>query len=192
VLQIRSGVLSPRPNAALKAVGGWVPSEWTWYTLRRGSEAACCGVFGGNDTAFISYYARNAIRIVEHPRNQLAWKVLRSAAEDNVLAEQYFLSACLYYHAANPRSEFKKVEIRYLFESVDAASRPAETERIGFTHLIGGSKRDPSLAERLENRVRQDYPEAYERVLRHCADRGLAYQASGAPRGEVTAINRQP
>src|SRR5262249_1200145 len=108
-----------RWDAALKAVRGWVPPEWTWYTLRRGREAACCGIFGGNDIAFISHYARNAIRIVEHPRNQLAWKLLRSSAEDNVLAEQYFLSACLYYHAANPRSEFKKVEMRYLFGSLD-------------------------------------------------------------------------
>jgi hypothetical protein len=162
-----------RWEAALKMVRGWAPPEWTWYVRRRGSEAACCGVLGGNDTAFISYYARNAIRIVEHPRNQLAWQHLRSAADDNVLAEQYFLSACLYYHAGNPRSQFKGIEMRYLFESMDAASSPAESERVGFTHLIAGSKRDPRLAERLESRVRQDYPEAYERVLRHCVDRGL-------------------
>jgi hypothetical protein len=150
-----------------------VPPEWTWYTLQRGSEAACCGVLGGHDTAFISYYARNAIRMVEHPRNQLAWNLLRSAAEDNVLAEQYFLSACLHYHAANPRSEFKNVEMRYVFESSDAACHPAEAERVGFTHLIAGSKRDPILAKRLEDRVRRDYPEAYERVVRFCADRRL-------------------
>jgi hypothetical protein len=163
-----------RWDAALKAVRGWVPPEWTWYTLRRGSEAACCGVLGGHDTAFISYYARNAIRIVEHPRNQLAWRLLRSAAEDNILAEQYFLSACLHYHAANPRSEFKGVEMRYVFDSLAAAFRRAEAERVGFTHLIAGSKRDPILAERLENRVRQDYPVSYERIAQYCAARNLA------------------
>jgi hypothetical protein len=175
-----------RWEAALKAVRGWVPAEWTWYVRRRGSEAASCGVLGGNDTAFISYYARNAIRIVEHPRNQLAWKLLRSAAEDNVLVEQYFLSACLYYHAENAGSEFKGIEMRYLFESMDAAFCPVEAERVGFTHLIAGSKRDRRLAQRLENRVRRDHPESYERVLRHCADRGLDQRTSSVQRGKYS------
>jgi hypothetical protein len=39
------------------------------------------------------------IRMIEHPRNQLAWRGHGSLVGDNVLAEQYYLSACLHYHA---------------------------------------------------------------------------------------------
>jgi hypothetical protein len=156
-----------RWDLALNAVHGWRPPEWSWYTFRRGSEAACCGVFGGCDTAFISYYARNAIRMIEHPRNQLAWRGLGSLVGDNVLAEQYLLSACVHYHADNPRSEFSRIEMRYLFDSIEEASTSSRAEQLGYTHLIAGAKRDPDLIRRLEQRVREEHPDCYARVLRY-------------------------
>jgi hypothetical protein len=163
-----------RWDAAVKAVRGWLPPEWRWYTFRRGSEAACCGVLGGHDISFISHYACNAIRIVEHPRNQVAWKLLKSATGDNVLAEQYFLLACVYYHAGNIKSPYRGAEMHYVFDSAYVAAQPANAERVGYTHLMAGAKRDPTIVKRLENRVRQDYPESYERIGRYCAARGLA------------------
>ena len=163
-----------RWDLALSAVHGFRPPEWSWYTFRRGSEAACCGVLGGCDLAFISHYAENAIRMIEHPRNQLAWRGLGSLVGDNVLAEQYFLSACLHYHAKNPDSPFSEVEMRYLFESIEEASTPSRAEQAGYTHLIAGAKRDPELMKRLERRVRDEYPESYERVARYGRARGWA------------------
>jgi hypothetical protein len=150
-----------RWNVALTAVHGWAPPE-----------AACCGIFGGRDTAFIAHYARSAIRMIEHRRNRLAWQVLGTGTECNVLAEQYFLSACLHYHSNHVRSMFSGVEMQYLFPSADAAFDPTEAERMGYTHLIAGAKRDPVLAGRLERRVQRDYPASYDRVMRCCERRG--------------------
>jgi hypothetical protein len=91
-----------------------------------------------------------------------------------VLAEQYFLVACLRYHADNPHSELSTVEMRYLFDSVASAGNRSEAERVGYTHLIAGAKRDAELAERLELRVRNDYPKSHERVARYCAAQNWA------------------
>jgi hypothetical protein len=41
----------------------------------------------------------------------------------------------------------------------------------GYTHLIGGAKRNRKLARALENRVARDYPDRYERC---CSLSGLA------------------
>ena len=38
--------------------------------------------------------------------------------------------------------------------------------RAGYTHLIGGAKRNRKLMRSLENRVMREYPELYERCCR--------------------------
>lgn len=156
-------------DAAVRSAGGWLPKEWSWYRSIRGSSAASCGIVGGNHMDFLSYYADQAIRFIEHPANQPVWARLPRGA-DNILFEQYFLSACVQYYRHHPAAGFDGVSIRYLFESMGAAFNSENARRRGYTHLLAGAKGNQRLAERLETRVKRDFPESYERVLRYLGD----------------------
>ncbi len=155
-----------RPAAmhrALQNAQGWMPEEWQWSVAQKLSGAVCCGILGGSDTAFIAHYADQAIRMIEHPSNQAAWAELGNVIGDNILLEQYFLAACLGYHRGRRGSRFRSVAARYLFESTDQAFDEQQAERAGYTHLIGGAKRDPDLMLRLDARVTRECPEFHAR-----------------------------
>jgi len=162
-----------RPGACIDALekhGGWVPEEWRWYSANRGDRAACCGIFGGQNVPFIQYYANLGIKSVEHPRNQAGWASLRGNLVDNLLVEQYSLIACIEYHKRTNTALARNIDMHYLFDSAEAAFEPQRAREEGYTHLIAGAKRNPVLAERLETRVRTDYPEYYEACLRYLND----------------------
>jgi hypothetical protein len=142
---------------------GWLPREWLWYAERRGNRALCCGIFGGHDLEFIRHYADRAIEVIRHPSNQAVWPTL--GVRDNILVEQYFLSACLEYHRQNGASSRTGLEAAYLFPSSADAFDPEWATRVGYTHLIGNAKNNLSIASSLERRVQCDYPDYYERCL---------------------------
>jgi hypothetical protein len=157
-----------RPEACTEAIrssGGWLAEEWSWYLASGGDEAVNCGVVGGRDVGFIAHYADLAIQTIEHPRNQAAWSLLEANVADGCLVEQFLLSACLAYHRGRTASPFCDVRVRYLFRSFPGALDERRAARLGFTHLINGAKKNPTLMERLENRVRQEHPRFYERCL---------------------------
>jgi hypothetical protein len=152
-------------EAAVRAAGGWLPPEWTWYSARRAGTALCCGILGGARVDLLRHYADLGIRIMEHPVNRTAWPD-EEKIEHSVLIEQYLLPACIEFHHARTGSPFHGIEASCLFATADASRDPAAARRAGYTHLIGAAKADPVLAQRLEARVRRDYPEQYERVSR--------------------------
>lgn len=144
-------------DEALRSGNGWVPEEWRSYIANRAESAVCCGFLGGTAVEFLRYYADLAIRMIQHEKNQCIWDSLEILNAGSVLLEQYFLAACL---------DFQSVEIKYLFTSLEEAFDVEATRRAGYTHLIAGSKKNARLAQRLEARVREDYPGYYERCLR--------------------------
>ena len=163
-----------RPDActqAIRSTGGWLPEEWHWYLSIGGNVAVNCGILGGRDVAFLSYYADLAIRIIEHPNNQAAWSSLKANVADAILVEQFFLGACVDYHRGRAGSRFQDLKVAYLFPTFDHAFDEERAAALGFTHLINGAKTNAALLARLERRVEQDYPEHYERCLRYVADR---------------------
>jgi hypothetical protein len=153
-------------DSALRSADGWMPEEWSWYVARRGKGAVCCGILGANRIDFLRYYAQRAIDFVLHPANQAVWSQF-DRIQDNILFEQYFLSACIEYCRHHSDSEYRDIDMRYIFESPWAPYQQAATRAAGYTHLIAGAKGNPVLAERLERRVERDFPEHYERVLRY-------------------------
>src|SRR4030095_2945562 len=153
-------------DRAIRRARGWAPPEWRRYIARGGNIAICCGILGGGAVDFLRYYADLAIRMIEHPRNQAAWTRIGSPISDNILLEQYLVAACLDYHRQDAGSRFGSVTVRYLFTSSDEAFDELAAARVGYTHLIGGAKSNAALLKRLEQRVRRDYPEQYERCLR--------------------------
>ena len=151
----------------LHAYDGWTPEEWKWYgSIGARRRGACCGVFGGNNVEFIRHYANTAFALAEHPRNQAGWARLTKESSDNVLFEQYLLSACINYHRRHADSPFRCVDIHYLFSGWDEAFNAAA--ELGYTHLIG-AKRNLRVAERLERRVQREYPDCYERIVKKTA-----------------------
>jgi hypothetical protein len=166
------GAFYYRPEALEEALriasAGWLPGEWTWYrSAGRAQRGDCCGVLGGNRVDFIQYYAWLARRLVEHPANQHAWRCLADKPAHNILIEQYLLSACLEYQRNHRAVDCPEVQIQYLFISMEEAFNPQAARQIGFTHLIADAKKNQVLMERLEQRVRQDYPERYARCLNY-------------------------
>lgn len=143
---------------------GWVPPEWEW-ALSHGEfqRGECCGIAGGNQVEFLRYYAGSAIRVIEDPRNRAGWTRVGDKGEFNTLLEQYHLAACVDFHRHRPDSPFRGVEIRYVFNSFTEAFNPNLAAKLGFTHLLAGSKQDARILVRLEQRVSRDYPESYER-----------------------------
>lgn len=147
--------------AGIKRFGGWLPEEWLAYANTSGTQALCCGLFGGNDLEFIRHYATSAMEVIGHPDNQRIWPAL--GIRDNILVEQYFLAACL--HSARSDRGARGVKAECLFPSAAAAFDPKSSTQAGYTHLIGDAKQNRRVLERLEQRVRRDYPEYYERCL---------------------------
>ncbi len=146
--------------------GRWIPEEFEWYSskidVQKGEN---CGILGGNRVDFIQYYADAAMKLVEYPINQASWSLLGDHIPRNLLVEQYLLAACVEYHKNRQSSPYKDINIQYLFNSSDDAFNPNKAKELGYTHLLGTSKRNRVIAERLENRVKNDYPEYYERCL---------------------------
>ena len=151
-------------KSSVNAAGGWLPDELDAFVPVGGRlRAENCGLVGGQQVDFLSYYADQAIRLIEHPRNRAAWGVRRSLADDMLIFEQHMLAACIDYHRARPGLRFDGVEIRYLFGGYDDAAERADD--VGFTHLLAGFKRMPVLLERVEARVARDYPALYARCM---------------------------
>lgn len=158
---------------ALKKTRGWVPIEWQWFVDHQGNKAACCGIVGGNDVDFIHHYADLGIRSVRSKENFSGWSSLGGNMGDNLTIEQYSLIACIEYRN-QIQKDLEPVDIEYLFEGPEQAFNEDCARTMGYTHLIGGAKRNQILAERLEDRVRGDYPDLYEACLRYQADTGIS------------------
>lgn len=155
---------------------GWLPEEWRWYrSAGLPQRADCTGVFGGHRIDFIHHYASQALKLVEHRGNQPAWAAMQNRRYNGVVVEQYLLSACVEYHSRRADSPYRGIEIKYVFGSAEEAFNPQLSSRIGYTHLIGAAKLDQDNAERLERRVKRDYPAHYERCIEIARDFGLVF-----------------
>jgi hypothetical protein len=158
---------------------GWLPDAWLAYSAQRGPlRAACCGVVGGTRTDVLREVAEHGIRVVEAPENAAGWAAWGDKGYCNVLIEQFLLNAVV-----ERRRELEWVEsdselrIAYLFPTDAEAYDPARAEAVGYTHVIGGAKRNAELMADLEARMWADYPEFAER----CHALGVGVPASGGP-----------
>jgi hypothetical protein len=143
-----------------------LPEEWHWSRARWGDRfcEANCGIAGGTRVDFLRYYARLALDIILKPEHAPAWAELPGKDGFNQIMEQFLLAACVEYHQLHPDSRHRGIHIRYLFPTIDQAFDPAQSARVGFTHLCGDLKANAFVADRLEQRVKREDPKFY----RHC------------------------
>jgi hypothetical protein len=151
---------------AVKALGGSLPPEWSWFSAGAADHSICCGVLGGHNTAFLNHFAQLAIDMARHPHSAAARRHLADERDANLLIEQYLLAACIDYHRRDRASPFAGLEVRYLFDSFEESFNPERTTALGYTHLLSGAKHDRTLSERLERRVARDYPEYHARCCK--------------------------
>lgn len=156
-------------EAAIDGVpGGWMPKEWEWYRSNgEVQQGECCGVFGGKRVDFINHYARQALKLLDHPANRAAFRTMGGKSEHMILIEQYLLSACIQYHRQRQDSPYRYLNVAYLFSSIDEAFNPDNASKVGFTHLLAGAKRNRYVTDKLERRVETDYPVQYERCMKY-------------------------
>jgi hypothetical protein len=162
----------PQKFDLIRKFNGWIPKEVEWYKSSGTTQKAmCCGIFGGNRVDFIQHYARQAIDTLLEPTNRTIWRFLGG---DNILIEQYLLAACIEYHQGRKSSQFSDVFVECLFNSSDEAFNPQITKNLGYTHLIGGAKRSEYSSMRLEARVKENFPEYFERCKTISLDRAVS------------------
>lgn len=141
---------------------GWLPEQWSSYTSTDETLiASCCGIIGGNNTALLKEYAILALQIVEHPANQVVWSNWPQLHLGNVLVEQMLLNAVV-----TSTSNASQPSIEYLFEEDSSPFDPREAAKVGYTHLISGSKTNTELLLHLEERVSAEYPTYFDACKR--------------------------
>jgi hypothetical protein len=161
-------------HAIAHTTGGWLPDEWLWYRrMIKNQRAESCGLVGGARTDFIRRYAEASLRLINDPRNQQTLQSLPNKRMHALLIEEFLLAACVEYYKASAVLRSGSVRIKYLFNSMSAPGNPDYLAQAGYTHLMS-MKRNLLYTERLENRVRSDYPKHYRRCLKYldCADVG--------------------
>jgi hypothetical protein len=155
-------------RAVEQSVGttGWLPDAWracSWGSA--GSlTASNCGIIGGQRTDVLREFAEQGVRTVEAPENAPGWATWGDKGFCNVLVEQFLLNAVVEHRRVSSHDAADRdLRVEYLFPTEAAAYDPREAEARGYTHLIGGAKRNPELMADLEARMRADYPEIAER-----------------------------
>jgi hypothetical protein len=166
-------------TADVAAGSGLLPPEWHAYLRAGGATAVCTGIFGGCDNEAISQYAERAMWTIQRDENDVVWAGLDVGLREQVLLEQYYLAA---YWADVGNDIGHRPEMKYLFSSLEEAYDPAACRRLGFTHLIAHAKRSPALEQLVADRLRSDYPAAYQRVDAVAARRVRGEQLSSAAR----------
>ncbi len=150
---------------------GWLPKEWLWYraVFPNKHGAVCCGIYGGTNLAFIHHCADQAFEILNNPINKEALKATDDQAKGRyiMLLEQFLPVACMEYHTDYKYSRFHKIHFSYLFHSIEDAY--CRAFRTGFTHLISNSKEHQRVVERLEPRVRKEYPDEHKKLEAYLA-----------------------
>src|SRR5262249_20724039 len=168
-------------HALSHAQDAWLPDEWRWYQRTRNRRGYSCGVLGGSRIDFINRFATASLKMIEDPANQPALQSLPNKHMHMVLIEQYLLSAFVMYHTARSGAPFGSIRLECVFNSMGDVWTPDHVAQAGFTHLAGGAKSNPLFANRLENRVRRDYPEHYQRCMKYVSGKQ-------SPRAQVLAL----
>jgi hypothetical protein len=145
-----------------------LPLEWEWS---RSLGEPCyreenCGIVGGQRTDFLRHYAQLGLKLVRDPANAPAWRELPIKDGFNMMAEQFLLATCLDYHRFHPESPYRGVRIKYLFQNWADAFNPAKSAQVGYTHLLGDSKRDTGVMQRLERRMQSEDRDFYAHCVR--------------------------
>jgi len=127
---------------------------------KRPMYAYNAGLIGGSDINFFQTYTTEAFKFIE--RNQTYFSRI-NVSDFNIFFEQY-----LFYCQAKYQNKKVSVLMNDLIKDNgykgfgDFAEVPHNKQ---YLHLIGTYKKDIGVCKQLANRLRQDYPEHYYRII---------------------------
>ena len=172
-----------RPRKTMRALMLHLPGAWSPHA--EDDHAIIMGIFGGNDLDTIREYCRQARGFVEHLDNRAGWQAIASSGRgdlgiriigwSNMLMEQQTA-----YCVARQRG----VNLTMLFEKDMMSEIDSVGNDLGYTHVMGYKKKpaDDDFIQRLERRVRESYPAAYDRIQQGFTPTGGCTSASAAAR----------
>lgn len=113
------------------------------------------GVFGGTDLAFIKKYSALSLEFFNMNSKTIGQM---NGFMFSIIMEQAYLGDMAQVHD-------KKIDF-LLRESWGVGTKEFQksAHEIGYTHLIGHSKKNPLLCHLMESKVRDKYPEYYQRI----------------------------
>jgi uncharacterized protein YktA (UPF0223 family) len=133
-------------------------------------HAVNAGIIGGHDIDFFQEYTREAFKYVEQNLNHLS-KI--NADRFNVFFEQH-----LFFSLAKKKGK----DIGYLFPDIvndNQYQHLGEFHEVpcskSYLHLLGHYKKDEATCLQMAAKLRELYPDYYERVIRFCHDNGMYY-----------------
>lgn len=131
----------------------YLPPAVRFSLTRREHKPYNVGIFGGNNLDFIGRYARQSLKTLNHPLNQ---DILEHCIPvcASCFIEQYFLGA-------QAQSENQYVATMFPDESI---RNELLMKEIGYIHLLGDSKRDNVIVERVYAKIAREFPWLYEIV----------------------------
>jgi hypothetical protein len=168
---LKSGLIAQNVEAAtsyyenimqeLEASLSYFPAEIIEERKKRNLIYAYnAGIFGGSDIAFINSYTQKAKQFID---NNISCFSKINVGNFNIFFEQYLFYAMVKKH---------KKSVGVLIDAIIG-----DNEYIGFgdfmevphnkqyLHLLGVYKRNKMVCEQMANRLRQDYPEYYYRII---------------------------
>lgn len=122
------------------------------------------GIFGGNNIEFIKSYTKFGLDFLN--KNYKFLKLCLNVNLD-IIFEQYFLSILAIKHYIPIKCLLEKQTMDHTFPHLTNFS--GLPDQCNFVHIMGG-KKYPTTCEQLEQRVKIDYPEQYERVIQTLRD----------------------
>lgn len=177
------------------------PEDWTVVHpyIHKNNIAINAGILGGNDIEFLSKYASTAVKIITSEDNKEGFEIIKRldklidgkiAGGCNVITEQYLYSSLCY-------STGKWNNLKFLIDEQEAFTENDPhiiineiCRKIGYTHLIGYHKKNPSVMDRLRTRIQQEYPLYYERIkaLKESLDSGQPTTSGSADSSFFTVL----
>ncbi|MEV4295963.1 DUF6734 family protein [Microbispora rosea] len=154
---------------------GCLPLEWRWCRRLLGDHQRSfnTGVYGGHRLDFIHHCSDLIFALLDRPGQMAELNRLPDRPRLSGMLEMLIPGMCLDYHSGRHGSPFADLRIECLFP--DAETAYLDAVQSGYTHLLGRSKRQPSVVSRLEARVRRLHPELYERCSAHVSRHGELY-----------------
>jgi hypothetical protein len=119
------------------------------------------GIFGGVQFDFIQHYSSMFLKLARALSSRIDFIQSAHSRRHAGTLEMLLPGMLLDYHRGNPGSPFRATRIETLFPTPEAAYLSGESH--SYTHLLGGSKRKSAILQRLDLRVKREYPREYER-----------------------------
>lgn len=122
-----------------------LPAEWIDYQYKKNQVAYNVGIIGGQEYEALVDYAKKGMSIIldNYEEVEKFSSVKHMLNDFNVVYEQYFLSAYMYYHGLKVDTYINKANDNYIK---------------GYTHALGSAKGDINNNLKIERMLRKSFP----------------------------------